>query len=63
MSKRREMKLSPIASFRQLMAIVWAIELARAIHFFPIGHINAHKWPYSPYTIRNGKERRPGHKL
>jgi len=55
-------KLKPDDSWRCLVAIIWAIEAAIVIERFPIGHVNAHRWPYSPYIIVGGKLRRPGHK-
>jgi hypothetical protein len=49
---------------RRFAAALYAIDLAVRIENFPIGHVNAHRWPYTHYALCPWcyKWRKPGHK-
>lgn len=60
-------KVSPevaLDNLRRLAAAMYGIGLAVMIAEFPVGHVNAHRWPYTHYPLCPWcyQPRKPGHK-
>lgn len=59
------LKTSSNSGFRIWAAMMYSIGCAVAIEHMPLGHVDAHRWPYSPYRMCSKcySKRNSGHKM